>query len=84
MPRVENRLSTYVKNQLRKVAKPVTARIVPAAPAIARRKTVDTGRTLCEKRSQRKAVLLAIGKVSRSGGAPGPYRRRESSKEKCK
>ncbi len=30
---------------------------------------------ICQRRKARKAVLLAIGKVKKSGGAPGPYKK---------
>lgn len=28
----------------------------------------------CDRRAERRAVLLAIGKVNKPGGAPGPYK----------
>lgn len=37
---------------------------------------------ICSRRATRRAVLLAIGRVNRSGGAPGPYKRHE--KQECK
>ena len=52
----------------------------PRPPALKQQALPDT---VCVRRSKRKAVLLTIGKVNRSGGAPGPYRRRSHSKEKC-
>lgn len=41
-------------------------------------------KTVCSRRAERKAVLLSIGKVSRSGGAPGPYKRTKESEKACK
>lgn len=38
----------------------------------------------CRRRQQRRAVLLAIGRVNKPGGAPGPYRRTATSKDPCK
>lgn len=37
----------------------------------------------CRTRATRKAVLHAIGRVTKPGGAPGPYKRKRSSKERC-
>lgn len=34
----------------------------------------------CAKKARRRAVLLAIGKVNRAGGAPGPYRKPDGIK----
>ena len=39
-------------------------------------------KTHCQKKAERRAVLLAKGKVQKAGGAPGPYKPR--SKVKCK
>lgn len=38
----------------------------------------------CRRRQQRRAVLLAKGRVNKPGGAPGPYKRTATSKDPCK
>ena len=43
---------------------------------------VTRTRTPCQQKAQRRAVLLARGKVQTTGGAPGPYKPR--TKVKCK
>ena len=43
---------------------------------------VTPTRTPCQQKAQRRAVLLARGKVQHAGGAPGPYKPR--TKVKCK
>lgn len=40
-------------------------------------------RTVCEARARRRAVLLRLGQVNRSGGAPGPRRRNWMSEISC-
>jgi len=39
-------------------------------------------KTPCQKKAERRAVLLAKGKVQKAGGAPGPYKPR--TEVKCK
>ncbi len=50
------------------------SKAVVAAAAAAAAPSERVRERLCERRTTRKAVLLAIGRVNRSGGAPGPYK----------
>ena len=43
---------------------------------------IMTDKTPCQQKAQRRAVLLAKGKVQHAGGAPGPYKPR--TKVVCK
>lgn len=71
----------YTESQ-QKIKQTTTARITPK-PNIMGRMVTRPIRDPCSSRARRKAVLLSLGKVQRSGGAPGPYKRNEHSKEKC-
>ncbi len=56
-------------------------RALPRKPARVHALT-RVGKTICERRTTRRAVLLAAKLVNKAGGAPGPYRPRDPTK--CK
>lgn len=68
-----------IKERRKDVKHPEIYGVIPTLTRPVRR--VDSP---CGRRARRKAVLLAIGKVNKPGGAPGPYRRTTISKDPCK
>ena len=56
-------------------------RLTPAHPGY--REFGMVKKNPCEKRKERRSVLLAKGKVNRPGGAPGPYKPRSKIRWRC-
>lgn len=65
------------------MAKPVSIKDIRTAFTIDRSPTtvIRERKNPCQAKAQRRAVLLAKGKVQKSGGAPGPY---SKHRIKCK